>query len=489
LTLSGSDSGLSTLLLVRRAGHSLALLLATTCLLATERPSVRFVRHAEVAELLKALAADAPADLPPLSSGEKKWLTWVERRDAAIRARVLRAEEDALAYLLAYGTSYTKAPRLTRGFMNEAADRAARNGSGTAGAERIVGDAIDARVQDLVSAARTPGEDERLAWVRGTLTRLGMQLDTAASIQRAHVYLLQNFARVSRESEQFSASLAASRSKGERADVANRAHVFASRALASDTSWPIAFGVHDALSSLESDGALHRGAVRRAAVIGPGLDFVDKAEGHDYYPPQTLQPFALADSLLALGLSSRGALAITTYDVSPRVNEHLRRLVSGTETSPYDVQLVRDPAVAWTPDARIWWASALGQVGSSVTPLAAPDAAGRLERRAVRLSSAVRQLMTPVDLDIIYQRADREPGDRFDLVVATNIFVYYDAFEQALAMSNISAMLAPDGVLLTNDWLGDDDRLPLGPKGERLVRFSDRPGDGERMWVYKSVHR
>jgi hypothetical protein len=36
-------------------------------------------------------------------------------------------------------------------------------------------------------------------------------------------------------------------------------------------------------------------------VIGPGLDVADKQDGFDFYPQQTLQPFALVDSLRRLG--------------------------------------------------------------------------------------------------------------------------------------------------------------------------------------------
>ena len=41
-------------------------------------------------------------------------------------------------------------------------------------------------------------------------------------------------------------------------------------------------------------------------------------------------------------------------------------------------------------------------------------------------------------------------SDRFDLIVATNVLLYYNAFEQALAMANINAMLRPGGVFLSN---------------------------------------
>ena len=63
--------------------------------------------------------------------------------------------------------------------------------------------------------------------------------------------------------------------------------------------------------------------MRRVAVIGPGLDFVDKEEGYDIYPPQTIQPFALIDSLIRLGLADGARLRVTTVDVSARVNDHI----------------------------------------------------------------------------------------------------------------------------------------------------------------------
>jgi hypothetical protein len=35
-------------------------------------------------------------------------------------------------------------------------------------------------------------------------------------------------------------------------------------------------------------------------------------------------------------------------------------------------------------------------------------------------------------------------------VIATNVFIYYDLLEQALAMSNVEAMLKPGAFLLAN---------------------------------------
>jgi chemotaxis methyl-accepting protein methylase len=55
--------------------------------------------------------------------------------------------------------------------------------------------------------------------------------------------------------------------------------------------------------------------------------------------------------------------------------------------------------------------------------------------------------MSVSNANIVTQRLDGEP---FDLIIATNVFIYYDVFEQALAMSNVEAMLKPGAFLLAN---------------------------------------
>jgi chemotaxis methyl-accepting protein methylase len=51
----------------------------------------------------------------------------------------------------------------------------------------------------------------------------------------------------------------------------------------------------------------------------------------------------------------------------------------------------------------------------------------------------------------VFERLTQMPvEERFDLVVATNVLVYYDVFEQALALSNAAAMLRPGGLVVTN---------------------------------------
>src|SRR5204863_3567104 len=70
-----------------------------------------------------------------------------------------------------------------------------------------------------------------------------------------------------------------------------------------------------------------------------------------------------------------------------------------------------------------------------------------VELRAVRATPSAVKRMSVLDLNIVTERLD---GAQFDLVIATNVFLYYDVLEQALAMSNVEAMLKPGAFLLAN---------------------------------------
>ncbi len=98
---------------------------------------------------------------------------------------------------------------------------------------------------------------------------------------------------------------------------------------------------------LKQRGVLRQVRGRSAvAVIGPGLDFADKNQesAFDYYPQQTVQPFALYDSLVRLGLAKANALSLSIFDISSRVIDHhsARPQARLKEHLGYVIQLPRD---------------------------------------------------------------------------------------------------------------------------------------------------
>jgi chemotaxis methyl-accepting protein methylase len=75
-----------------------------------------------------------------------------------------------------------------------------------------------------------------------------------------------------------------------------------------------------------------------------------------------------------------------------------------------------------------------------------------------------------MDLDIVAQRFDGPP---FDLIVATNVLVYYSPFEQALALANIASMLRDGGWLLSNTVLPEVAGLSMEVVDVQTTTYAD----------------
>lgn len=356
-------------------------------------------------------------------------------------------------YLL-FGTSFTHAPRVTERDLATADSQA-------------IGQVMSQRVSDLLDGIANPGSNERLQALR----------QLVAQRPQPRQYILENLARVIREQRGFASAL-------ESAGFEARSRLYRDRGLSLDTSFPPNYAVEETLKTLLEAGQLP--AIRRVAVIGPGLDFTDKHEGYDFYPQQTLQPFAIIDSLARLGIARLPQLSLTVFDLSPRLNAHIAAAVErARKGAGYVIQLPRDGTKPWESGATAYWEHFGGEIGRPVPPIAVPASIQGVETRAVEILASAVLALRAADLNIICQHAT---GERFDLIVATNIFVYYDDFEQALALRNVAQMLRPGGLLLSNNALPDAPEL-----GFRLIRrvdvpYSSRKDDGDHVVVLERVN-
>ena len=188
-------------------------------------------------------------------------------------------------------------------------------------------------------------------------------------------------------------------------------------------------------------------------MVGPGLDFVDKAQGYDFYPVQMIQPFALADSLRRLAISQRPAL--TTLDISPRVTAHLRDARQrATRRHPYRLNVAIEQDIAGSrlePALVEYWHRFGDRVGTPVTRDVQKASVSHVPARSLDVRPDVVLDVTGVELNIVLERLpDADPSRRFDLIVATNVLIYYDTAEQALAVGNMAGMLRAGGLLMTN---------------------------------------
>jgi hypothetical protein len=402
-----------------------------------------------------------PAELR--NADDAAWLAWCRREDKAIRARLEQGDLDSMVNLLLYGTSFTRQPRIS--MEGEGLTEASKAGI------------LRARVDDLVAGLGSPGDNERLIFLQRLLQTQGINAGPSGDPKQTGVFILKNLLRVVQERKTLAerAAAKADAKPDDPSSLLDRSSLFRDRGVSLDTAIFPDFSLEQTLRDLKRRGVLREGQVARVGVIGPGLDFIDKNEAtaYDYYPQQTLQPFALYDSLVRLKLAKANAVSMSIFDISSPVLQHIvKARESAKNNIGYVIQLPHDARHPWPPELLRYWKSLGDQVGTAIAPIPPPPIFHGLETRAVRIRPDVVLACEPVDLNIVLERLNLPVAGRFDLMVATNIFVYYDPFEQSLALENAGSMLKPGGLLLTND------RLPVVPGGSmRLAGVTVVPYD------------
>ena len=428
--------------------------------------------------ILEAFAARLPAGLQgkPMEALATEWAGWVARRDADIRKRLEQGDEDSIINFMLFGVSFTKQPRATPREIARVVE-----------AGRTPEDVLLARIADLAKGIAKPGQNERLLFARSVVERRGINPTTTAGFEATRDYLLEATKRFLKEGDSYSRAIEAARLAGDASAVfAERSTLYRERGLSSDTSLSPDYGIERALEDMKAKGVFAPGSIRRVAIVGPGLDFTDKGEGYDVYPQQTIQPFAVIDSLRRLGLAKEGDLRLTTFDLSDRINAHLASAGSRAAAgSPYVVHLPRDMEAGWDAGLASYWERFGDRIGKDV-PVASPEGLSTVRIRSVHIRPDAVKLIRPADLNVVLQRPEGLVAtERYDLVIATNILVYYDVFEQSLALSNVAAMLRPGGILLSNNALYELPATPMRSVGYTTVVYSSKADDGDHIVWYE----
>ena len=438
-------------------------------------PAKTTIPFADAQPILEQLRASVPPELSAIPTGQvgAAWNGWVQRRDAEIRARLRQGDEDSVVNLLLFGTSFTRLPR-------------APNDSRRTGGPQQAAEIVRRRTADLAAALASPGSNERLQFARDVVRRRGIDPSMPADRDATERLLRELTARAAADVEGYARTIQTTRAEG-RPEFAVRSSLYRTRGLSSDTSIRPDYAIDRAIEALAVKDLLRAGSVRRVAVIGPGLDFTDKAQGYDFYPQQVTQPFAVIGSLLRLGLAMAGDLRLTTLDVNPRVTAHLgAALQRAAVGAGYDVVLPRERDGAWRGEFLAFWRAFGRGIGEPARTAALPAAAGDVEVRAVRIAPAIVEAVAPRDLNVVVERlGPLADAERFDLVIATNVLVYYDPFEQSLALANVAAMLRPGGVLLSNNVLVELPTTPISSFGSTAVSYSNRPDDSDEVVWYR----
>jgi hypothetical protein len=266
-----------------------------------------------------------------------------------------------------------------------------------------------ARLAAFLRALDHPGSDPRMRYFAGLV----------APGQRTMEFLAGEYARVTRFLYD--------------KEFAHREHLYETRGHSTDTRVEANYAVWNGLSVIR--GIAPGAAIRRVLIVGPGLDFAPRTALVDAHPPQSFQPYAVADALIGLRLARRGDLTIDCVDINGRVIDFIRRFAEG----PRKLELFSTGGDAEYERYFHALGSSIGKRGGDI----------------LRADADVARAVHAEKLNILTSRWDR----LYDLAIATNVLVYFSADELALAHANIAAMLIPGGWLLHNEVRPEGDTI------------------------------
>ena len=224
------------------------------------------------------------------------------------------------------------------------------------------------------------------------------------------------------------------------------AELYRSRGLSTDTAVEAGYLVWVGLGVLKSLEPDRR--IRRVLIVGPGLDLAPRTALREAGRPESYQPWAVIDALLALELSHIDDLEVVAADINPRVVEHLRDSQSVPPSLSLMSEIRDSETVTLSADYRDYFAQLGRAIGEVETATISADVAKGHLHKTVRVRPPAARALRAERLDIVTERLE---GATFDLIVATNILPYFDDVELMLAISNVAAMLAPGGRFLHNE--------------------------------------
>jgi hypothetical protein len=414
---------------VRNAKLKLVIAAALTLSLSAAERS----RHIELSDLPAAIRTR----LAHVGLDERTFNAYIRDVETATNRRVANGEREHLVYYALQSNRFTDRPRIEPAIS---AERFVR-GLSAPDRQRLIADpsylpdegwlpAERARVADLLRALGKDAADVRITYFRQLLPAAGLPA-TPESLYPDYVRAMRFLYR-----KEFPAA-------GRAPD--DIARLYQERSHSSDTQVEAGYAVYVGLGTL---GQLEPDArIRRVLVVGPGLDLAPRTDLIDAAPPQSYQPFAIADALLALSLASASDLRVHSIDVNPRVVRFIDEISQEPTTLHLFAGIKPLAGQPLRPDYHAYMERLGRAIGDTV---AAPHAIAADSRyqHSIRVKAAVAAAMSAERLNIVTERIVGEP---FDLIVATNVLTYFDDRELALALSNIGAMMRPGGWFLHNE--------------------------------------
>jgi SAM-dependent methyltransferase len=223
-------------------------------------------------------------------------------------------------------------------------------------------------------------------------------------------------------------------------------HYYESRGHSTDTRITANYALWIALSVLK--GA----SIRRVLIVGPGLDTAPRTELVDRYPPQSYQPYAVAQMLRDLQFAD--VPEIECVDINDRVIRFIQDFARRAEPR-LEFQIP-----SGDPEFESWARGLNAKLGA--------------------VPRAVAKAVTARKLNIVTQGT----GSTYDLVIATNVLLYFNDAEALLAIANIGRMTRPGGYFIHNELRPVIDRYAAAAGLAGLQARTVKIGEGAKAPLY-----
>ena len=301
----------------------------------------------------------------------------------------------------------------------------------------VLPDTAQQRLREFIKSLRQSTDDERLRYFQ-QLSESRRKSDSQLFAGFCHAYAdtmrflyLKEF-RAGNEAGPTSAQVAA---------------LYQTRGHSTDTQIEANFAVHQALAMIRTDQP--KASLNRVLIVGPGLDFAPRTDLLDLFGPQSYQPFAVADSLLSLGLADESRLHIHCVDINERVIAHLQHV---SQSKAHQLSLLSGiadtPTLHLTDEYRLFFRNFGGALGKSTVLSVPPEFSGHLSK-TVTVRPELLSHFSADRFNLITESYDS--AETYDLIIVTNVFPYFSDVELLLALANVAKMLAEGGYFVHNE--------------------------------------
>ena len=333
---------------------------------------------------------------------------WLVRAGRSAKLRMEEGERDHLIYYLLQSAAFSTRPRVEPALSAREFSESGR-----------IPDVVAARMADFLANPR----GGRHAYLLTLLPPDGGKEFLEREYRRAMRFLHQK----EFESRRWEGN--------ERRDFV--ASLYQTRGHSTDTKPEANFAVHTGLEVLRKLEA--ELAIERVLIIGPGQDFAPRTQLRDQGEAQSYQPYAVADSLLALGFSPGSVPRIDCADINPRVVDFI---------NSFGRRLPPRLFVRWGkagPDYEQYFQD-LGKAAGTVRVIRPGEKEFTVRSDAAKsVTARLWNVLTELPRSSV----------QYDLVIATNVLLYFSRQELLLAMNNVRRLLRPGGYFLHNETRGE----------------------------------